>query len=187
MKSRQHGFPPRAPANADDAAPLSIPRCSACSYSTGNSTSIHMISEEPASGMSARLLIRMLSVTGRDAPTLARNCARVAVLILDFSNGSDDRSALFVNLLRKVVLVPHLFDFVQLRLDPVDVLFLVHGNMLQQLPRYVVAGFEAGFDPGLENFQRRVLQRQVVLQLLLHRRTDQYLVVASHIGSAFEK
>jgi hypothetical protein len=45
------------------------------------------------------------------------------------------------DLLSQVILITDFFNLVQLRLDPVYVLFLVHEDMLQQFPRRIVAGF----------------------------------------------
>src|SRR3954464_15515889 len=77
-------------------------------------------------------------------------------------------SAFFVDLLGQVILIAHLFHFMELRLEPIDVLLLVDSDVLQKLTGRIVAYFQTGLDSRLEDRQRRLLERQVVLQLLLH-------------------
>ena len=56
-----------------------------------------------------------------------------------------------------------LFDLMQLRFDPVDVMFLVNDDMFEQLTGGVVVSIEAEFYSGPENRQRRLLQPEIVL------------------------
>lgn len=46
---------------------------------------------------------------------------------------------------------------------------------------------ETGLDAGLENRQRGLLESEVVLELLLYRRTDRYLIVRRDIRHTFQK
>ena len=55
-----------------------------------------------------------------------------------------------------------LFDLMQLRFDPVDVMFLVNDDMFEQLTGGVVLMFEARFDSRFENCKCRLLEAAIV-------------------------
>ena len=61
------------------------------------------------------------------------------------------RLVLLEDLLSQVVLQSQLFDLMQLRFDPVDVMFLVDDDMFEQLPGCIVSSVQASFYTGPEN------------------------------------
>ena len=63
--------------------------------------------------------------------------------------------------------MPHFFDHAELSFEPVDMLFFVDEDFLEQFAGGIVSGFDAGFDGAVQPFDRLELERQVVLKLCL--------------------
>lgn len=60
----------------------------------------------------------------------------------------------------------------QLSLNPIHMLLLVHQNAFEQFSRCVVGGFEAGAYSSSEHRKGSHFETHIILQLPLHVRTD---------------
>ena len=58
-------------------------------------------------------------------------------------------STLLMDLLREIILISNFVNLMQLRFDPIDMLFFGNQNMFQQLPARVIAGVKAALDTAL--------------------------------------
>src|SRR5690349_13967831 len=111
-----------------------------------------------------------------DESGIPGSSATIALLVLFFFFA--------VELLREVVLYPHLVNGVQLAFQPVNVVLLIGQNLVEQLARAVVARGHAQLNAVVEPLHCLVFQLQVVLQLLLHALADIDLEVVAHVGGA---
>ena len=92
-----------------------------------------------------------------------------------------------MDLFREVDPDSHLLDHAELRFEPVDVLFLIDKNLLEQFTRSVVTRRHGGVNRSVQPGQRRQLQGQIVLELRLHILADLDGEHVGHVGHAFEE
>src|SRR5271166_1107377 len=121
------------------------------------------------------------------APTvfIVADCVRAGTLVRDALR-SIWILFFFFQLLSQIVLVAHLADGVQLRLEPVDVVLLVGKDLFRQLARPSVIRCNAELDAVIQTFHSVVLQLHVILVLLFHRLADVDLEVVGHVGRAIQ-
>src|SRR3972149_6123001 len=95
------------------------------------------------------------------------------------------RLVFFLDLLGQIVLISDFLYLMQLRFDPVDMLFLVNENMFQKLARGIVRRFDAGFDAVAQDDQGGDFQGEVVIELPFYVGVDRVLFVSGGIWGGF--
>jgi len=92
-----------------------------------------------------------------------------------------------VDLRGEIIIDPHLADHVELCLEPVDVFFLVHQDLLEQVPGPVVVRLRRDLDRFIQARHGFQLELEIVFELLLDVLADPQREHLAHVRSGVQK